>query len=369
MIFNKINVGIIGCGNISNIYMENITHLFKNINLYAICDLDEEKTKEAADKFKIKHVLTYDEMINCKDVQIILNLTTPKNHYKICKDALMAGKHVYVEKPLSLKFEEGCELVALAKDKNLLLGVAPDTFLGAGIQTCIKAIQDGLIGEVISANAYMMCHGHENWHPDPEFYYQMGGGPMYDMGPYYLTALVAMIGPVSEVVGMNQISFKERMITSERKYGNVIKVEVPTHVAGILKFKNGAIGNIITSFDTWGSTLPRIEIHGTRGSMVVPDPNCFGGEVLLKQYFSSEFEKLPLTSIYDMNSRGAGLSDMADCIREGRKDNRVNGDLACHVLNIMHAIHESQEKKEFITLKTTCEKPRMLDMNLVKGMI
>lgn len=352
---DKINVGIIGCGNISSIYIKNITELFMNVNLYAICDIDELKTKEAAEKFKVEQVLSYDEMMSCNEVQIILNLTTPKSHFKICKDALLAGKHVYVEKPISLNLEEGKELVALAKSRNLLIGGAPDTFLGAGIQTCIKAIQDGLIGEVISANAYMMCHGHESWHPDPEFYYQAGGGPMFDMGPYYLTALVAMIGPVVEVVGMNRISFKQRTITSEKKFGNVINVEVPTHVTGILKFENGAIGNIITSFDTWGSVLPRIEVHGTRGSLVVPDPNCFDGEVLLKQYFSSEFEKLPLTSIYSMNSRGAGLSDMADCILQGRKDNRVNGELACHVLNIMDAIHVSQEKKEFITLETTCE--------------
>ena len=366
---NKANVGIIGCGNISSIYMENINNLFVNVNLYAICDLMEERTKEAAEKFNVKHILSYDEMINSKEVQIILNLTTPKNHYKICKDALLAGKHVYVEKPLSLNLEEGKELVALAKSKNLLLGGAPDTFLGAGIQTCIKAIEDGLIGEVISANAYMMCHGHESWHPDPEFYYQSGGGPMFDMGPYYLTALVAMIGPVSEVVGMNQISFPERIITSKKKFGNAIQVEVPTHVTGLLKFKNGAIGNIITSFDTWGSMLPRIEVHGTRGSLIVPDPNCFDGEVLLKQYFSSQFEKLPLTSIYSMNSRGAGISDMANCILQGKKDNRANGELACHVLNIMVAIHESQEKKEFIPLETTCEKPRLLDSDLLKGRI
>lgn len=366
---DKINVGIIGCGNISAIYMENITNLFTNVNLYAICDLDAEKTKEAAEKHKVEHILSYEEMLQCKEVQIILNLTTPKSHYKICKDSLLAGKHVYVEKPLALNLEEGKELTALAKSRNLLLGGAPDTFLGAGIQTCIKAIEDGLIGEIISANAYMLCHGHESWHPDPEFYYQVGGGPMFDMGPYYLTALVAMIGPVSEVVGMNRISFPERTITSNKKFGKIIPVEVPTHVTGLLRFKNGAIGNIITSFDTWGTMLPRIEVHGTRGSLIVPDPNCFDGEVLLKQYFSKDFEKLPLTSIYSMNSRGAGVSDMATCILEGRKDNRANGDLACHVLNIMHAIHESQEKKEFISIDTTCEKPRILDSDLVKGRI
>ncbi|WP_029502074.1 Gfo/Idh/MocA family protein [Lachnoclostridium phytofermentans] len=365
----KVNVGIIGCGNISNIYMQNITKLFINLNLYAVCDLDEEKAKVAAEKFQIEHVLTYEEMIHSSEITMILNLTTPKSHYSICKDALLAGKHVYVEKPLSLKLEEGKELVVLAREKKLLLGCAPDTFLGAGIQTCIKAINDGYIGEVIGATAFMMCHGHESWHPDPEFYYQTGGGPMFDMGPYYLTALVSMIGPVKEVVGMNSITFPTRTITSEKKFGEVVPVEVPTHVTGLLRFENGAIGNIITSFDVWGSTLPRIEVYGTRGSLIVPDPNCFDGEVLMKQYFSKSFEAFPLSSIYNMNSRGAGLSDMANCVLNQTDHNRASGELACHVLEIMHALHTSQKTKAFVELTTHCNPPKPLEMNLIQGSI
>lgn len=363
----KINVGIIGCGNISSIYLENLTQLFNNVNVYAICDLDQEKTKLASEKYGIDNIFTYEEMMNCKEIQIILNLTTPKSHFEICSDALEAGKNVYVEKPLSLKLEDGKKLVALAEEKGLLLGCAPDTFLGAGIQTCVKAINDGLIGEVIGATAFMMCHGHESWHPDPEFYYENGGGPMFDMGPYYLTALVSMIGSVKEAAGLNSISFPQRTITSEKKYGKIIDVEVPTHVAGLMRFGNGAIGSIITSFDVWGSTLPRIEVYGKRGSLIVPDPNCFGGEVLIKQYFSGEFEKLPLTSLYNENSRGIGVSDMADCILKGRNSNRASGKLACHVLEIMHAFHQSQDKKEFIELSTTCDKPAPLDLDLLKG--
>lgn len=365
----KMNVGIIGCGNISDIYMENITNLFQNLNLYAICDLDEEKTKVAVEKYNISNVFSYEEMLACEDIQIILNLTTPKSHYKICKDILNAGKHAYVEKPLSLELEEGKELVQLAKIKSLLLGCAPDTFLGAGLQTAIKAINDGLIGEVIGATAFMMCHGHESWHPDPEFYYEVGAGPMFDMGPYYLTALVSMIGPVTEVVGMNQITFPERTITSEKKMGKTISVEVPTHVNGLLKFANGAIGNIITSFDVWGTTLPRIEVYGTRGSLVVPDPNCFDGDVLIKQYFANDFEKIPLTSLYSMNSRGAGVSDMANCVINKTGDNRASGTLACHILDIMHALHISQDKKEFVSLTTTCKRPKSLDSYLIKGTV
>lgn len=366
---DKLNVGIIGCGNISGIYMENITNLFHNLNLYAICDLDVEKTKTAAEKYHINLILGYEEMLACEEIQIILNLTTPQSHYKICKDILNAGKHAYVEKPLSLHTEEGKELVELAKSKKLLLGCAPDTFLGAGIQTAIKAINDGLVGEVIGATAFMMCHGHESWHPDPEFYYQAGGGPMFDMGPYYLTALVSMIGPVSEVVGMNQITFPERIITSEQKFGEKVPVEVPTHVNGLLKFANGAIGNIITSFDVWGSTLPRIEIYGTRGSLVVPDPNCFDGKVLIKQYFDKDFQELPLTSIYSMNSRGVGLSDLANCVITESTENRASGALACHILEIMHALHVSQEEKTFIPITTTCTRPKQMESYLVKGAI
>lgn len=363
----QLNVGIIGCGNISGIYMENITTLFTNLNLYAICDLDEEKTKAAAEKYAIPHIFSYEEMLHSPDISLILNLTTPKSHYRICKEILLAGKHAYVEKPLSLNFSEGSELVALAKEKNLLLGCAPDTFLGAGIQTCIKAIRDGYIGEVIGATAFMMCHGHESWHPDPEFYYQTGGGPLFDMGPYYLTALVSMIGPVAEVGGMNRITFPERTITSEKKYGTKIEVEVPTHVAGLLRFQNGAIGTLITSFDVWGSTLPRIELYGTRGSLVVPDPNCFDGEVMLKQYFSQDFSPIPLSSLYSMNSRGAGLSDLADCVLCGEGTPRANGALACHVLEIMHVLHESQEKHSFLPLTTTCESPAPLPLTMIKG--
>ncbi len=369
IIMSKINVGVIGCGNISGIYFENFTKLFHNINLYAICDLDEEKTKAASEKYGVTNIFTYEEMMNCDEIQIIVNLTTPQSHYSICKDALLSGKHVYVEKPLSLELEQGIELVALAKEKDLLIGCAPDPFLGAGIQTCIKAIHDGLIGDVIGATAFMMCHGHESWHPDPEFYYKLGGGPMFDMGPYYLTALVSMIGPVKEVVGMNAITFPQRTITSEKKFGQTVDVEVPTHVAGLMEFENGAIGNIITSFDVWGSTLPRIEVYGTRGSLIVPDPNTFGGEVLMKQYFSTEFEKLPLMSLYHENSRGIGVSDMARCILTKQKNNRASGELSCHVLEIMHAFHESKKSKAYVQLSTTCEKPLPLPMNLVKGSV
>ena len=364
----KVKIGIIGCGNISDIYLKNLTTTFVNTQVWAVCDLDYEKALAAKEKYDIPNIYKLDELLNDADIKIIVNLTTPKGHYDICKMALNAGKHVYVEKPLSLEIEQGLELVMLATDNKLLLGCAPDTFLGAGLQTCRKAIDDGLIGDVIGASAFLVCHGHESWHPDPEFYYDIGGGPMFDMGPYYLTALVSLIGPAKTVSGMNSITFKQRTITRKKKFGNVIDVKVPTHVTGNVEFKNGAIATVITSFDVWGSTLPRIEIYGSTGTLIIPDPNTFGGPVKIKTYFHDEFNQMPLTHIYSENSRGLGISDMADAILNN-STNRASGELACHILEIMHAFHESAEKRAFIDLKTTCSRPEPLRTGLVNGYI
>lgn len=353
----KVNVAIVGCGNISGIYLKNLTTKYHNVHVYAISDLIEANAKAKSEEYGIERIMTFEEIIADPNVEIVLNLTTPPIHYSLCKKALEAGKNVYVEKPLSLNYQQGKELVELAEEKGLLLGCAPDTFLGAGLQTCRKIIDEGLLGDIIGATAYMLCHGHESWHPGPEFYYKVGGGPMFDMGPYYLTALVNMIGSVDSVSGMTAISMPKRTITSQPKYGQIIDVEVPTHVNGLLRFSNGAIGNIITSFDVWGSSVPRIEVHGTRGSMIVPDPNCFDGEVLVKQYFDKEFKNYPLVTPDSENSRGIGLSDMADCLLSGRKDHRANGKMALHVLEIMEKIHTSSDEHREIKLESTCERP------------
>jgi len=353
----KLNVAIIGCGNISGIYLKNLTQTFDNVQVYAVADLIAANAQKQAEAYGVERIMTLEEILADPQVDLVLNLTTPPSHYAINKQILQAGKHAYCEKPLALTYAQGKELVALAEEKGLLLGCAPDTFLGGGIQTCRQIVEAGLIGEVIGANAYMMCHGHETWHPNPAFYYQVGGGPMLDMGPYYLTALVNLVGSVKSVSGMTSTSFPTRRVTSQPNYGQIIDVEVPTHVNGLLRFANGAIGNIITTFDVWGSTLPRIEIHGTRGSILVPDPNTFGGEVKLKQSFDSEFRTYPITHTRTENSRGLGVHDMADCILNGRTDLRASGKLALHVLEIMEAIHVSSDKKAEVTLETSCEKP------------
>ena len=359
---SKVNVAVVGCGNISGIYLENLTRTFDNVNVYAIADLIPANTKAKSEQYGIERIMTLEEILADENVQIVLNLTTPPLHYSISKQALLAGKHVHSEKPLSISYAQGKELVEIAEEKGLFLGCAPDTFLGGGIQTCRKIIDDGLIGEVIGANAFMMCHGHESWHPNPAFYYQVGGGPMFDMGPYYLTALVSLIGSVDSVAGMTHTSFPTRRVTSQPNYGQIVEVEVPTHVNGLLRFHNGAVGNIITSFDVWGSNLPWIEIHGTRGSIQVPDPNGFGGQVMLRQYFDNDFKPYPTTFGYTENSRGLGVWDMADCILTGRKDLRASGKLALHVLEIMEMIHVSSDNKAQVDLQTKVERPTPMPM-------
>jgi predicted dehydrogenase len=218
----------------------------------------------------------------------------------------------------------------------------------------------------VAATAFMLCHGHESWHPDPAFYYKEGGGPMFDMGPYYLTALVSLMGPAKRVTGSARVTFPTRTITSEPFYGQEIKVEVPTHVAGILDFASGAIATLITSFDVWSHNLPFIEIYGTAGSLSVPDPNTFGGPVKIRRPEMENWSEIPLTHGYAENSRSLGLADMAYALRTGRP-HRANGELCYHVLDIMHAIHEAANQDHHIKLSSTCTQPAPLPMGLTAG--
>lgn len=345
-----IGVGVIGCGNISDIYLKNITKMFKNVELICIADLDTGKAAAQAEKYETKAVTT-EALLADEAVEIVLNITTPKSHRKVCEMALNAGKHVYVEKPLSLTVEDGQFLVDLAKEKGLYIGGAPDTFLGAGIQTCRKLIEDGWIGDIVGANAFLLCHGHESWHPSPEFYYEVGGGPMYDMGPYYITALVALLGEIETVAGMTKKGFETRTITSEPKFGKVIEVEVPTHLTSLLRFRNGAIGQLTTSFDVWKAEVPKIEIYGTKGSISVPDPNTFGGPVKLMTEFDKEYREVPMAFGYGENSRGLGISQMADAIiNDDPSLFEANGDMTFHVLKVMDAVHVSSDSKQFVEI-------------------
>jgi predicted dehydrogenase len=363
----KVKVGIIGCGNISGIYLKNCSQTFEIIDLVACADLIPERAQAKAEEYNIK-AMSVEELLADPEIEIVLNLTIPKAHAEVCTAALEAGKNVHVEKPLAITREDGQKLLELAKAKGLRIGAAPDTFLGGGIQTCRKLIADGWIGEPVAATAFMTCHGHESWHPDPEFYYKVGGGPMFDMGPYYLTALIALMGPVKRVTGSTRITFPERTITSAPKYGTKITVDVPTHVAGVMDFANGAIGTIITSFDVWSAQLPRIEIYGTEGTLSVPDPNTFGGPVYVRRAGADGWSEIPLTHGYAENSRGIGVADMAYAIRSGRP-HRANGEMAYHVLDIMHGFHDASDSGRHYELASTCQQPAPLPLHLPKGFL
>jgi Predicted dehydrogenases and related proteins len=354
----QINVGVIGCGIISSIYLE-AQHKFDILNYVACADIDLERAHAQAQRYHVPQACTVTELLANPAIECVLNLTIPKVHAEISAAALNAGKAVYSEKPLGIRRAEGQQLLATAAKNNVRIGCAPDTFLGGGLQTCIKIINDGIIGEPVAATAFMLGHGPEHWHADPGFYYQPGAGPLFDMGPYYLTALVAMLGPVRRVSGSARITFPERTITSQPKYGQTIKVNTPTHVAGTMDFASGAIGTIIMSFDVWSHHLPAIEIYGTRGSLRVPDPNSFGGPVMVQSIDLPEWHEVPLTHGYSENSRGIGLADMANALRTGHQ-HRANGDLAYHVLDIMEAFYDSAHEGKHVEMVSTCERPAPL---------
>jgi predicted dehydrogenase len=364
MTIKKAKVGIVGCGNISSIYFKNGKWL-EAIDIVACADLIPERAQARAAEFDVPRACTVKELLADPEIDIVLNLTIPIAHAEVALAALEAGKSVYNEKPLAIKREDACKMLEIAKAKGLRVGGAPDTFMGAGLQTCRKLIEDGAIGTPIAATAFMMCHGHESWHPDPEFYYKVGGGPMFDMGPYYLTALVSLIGPVKRVTGSARITFPERTITSQPKNGTKITVDVPTHVAGVLDFENGAIGTIITSFDVWSHRMPNIEIYGTEGSLGVPDPNGFGGPVLLRRAGEKDWSEAPLSHIYSENSRGLGVADMACALSSGREA-RASGELTYHVLDIMHAVHDASREGKHIEL-TSGYRPAPLPVGLEYG--
>ncbi len=363
----KVRVGIVGCGNISAIYMKNLTTVFRNVEVIACCDIIPERAKQRSEEYGIPRVYTPEEFYKDPDIELVVNLTPPKVHTEVELLALNAGKHVYTEKPFGVKREDAEVVMKLAKEKNLLAGGAPETFLGGGLQTCRKFIDDGWIGRPVSAAAFMMGHGPESWHPDPEFFYEFGGGPMFDMGPYYITALVTMLGPIKKVAGATSISFPERTITNKTKYGKKIPVEIPTYISGSLTFASGAIGTLITSFDTWASTLPRIEIHGELGTLICPDPNTFGGPIRYFKAGSDGWKEIPPIYPNLENSRGIGVSDMARVIAAGEGRPRVHCDLPFHVLDVMQSLHESSDSDKILTLTSTCERPEPFPMGLLNG--
>lgn len=362
----KTKIGIVGCGNISGAYCK-AGKTFRNLDLAACADLDPARAKAKAEEFQIPKACSVQDLLADPEIEIVVNLTIPKAHAEVALAAIQAGKHVYGEKPLAVNRKDGQKILAAARAKKLRVGSAPDTFFGGGIQTCRKLIDDGWIGKPVAASAFMTCAGHESWHPDPEFYYDIGGGPMLDMGPYYLTALVNLLGPIRRVSGSARTTHSERMITSQPHCGKIMKVQALTHYATVLDFAQGAIATMIMSFDCKAAQLPRIEIYGTEGTLSVPDPNTFGGPVRIGGK-GKEWLEVPLTHGYTENSRSIGVADMALAIQSGRP-HRASGELAFHVLDAMEAAAESSANGAAITLASTCDRPAALPLGLLPGML
>lgn len=339
---NKVGVGIIGCGNISGIYIENIQKS-PQLALVGVSDIDPDRARSVAERAGTR-AFSVAELLAKPEVGIVVNLTVPKAHFEVASAVIEAGKSVYNEKPLANTRADGKALLDHAKAQGVLVGCAPDTFLGRGIQTARRVITSGQLGQVVGASAFMMCHGHESWHPSPEFYYEVGGGPLFDMGPYYLTALVELLGPVRRVQGSARTSFAQRIITSEPKKGKVIEVGTSTHIAGVLDFASGAICQLTMSFDVWQHDMPHIEVYGSEGTMRVPDPNGFGGQVLLTKH-GGEFEVVHDDGTEpEHNARGLGVEFMASGAH------RATGALAYHVLDVMQAVLESSDQGTSIVI-------------------
>jgi len=355
----KTPIGIIGCGNISSVYLA-APRLFDILQVVACADIDIDRARSQAERYGVPKVCTVEELLADPEVEIVVNLTIPTAHAEVALKAIAAGKAVYGEKPLATRRADGKAILDAAHARQVRVGNAPDTFLGGGFQTCIKLINDGLIGTPIAATAFKLNHGMEHWHPDPYFFYQPGAGPMFDVGPYYISALIAMMGPIRRVTASTQTSFPERTVTSEPRYGTKIPVNTPTHIAGIMEFANGAVGTIITSFDAWHQRLPFIEIYGTEGTLSTPDPNRFDGPVYIRQANDEAWREVPLTHGYITNARGLGIADMAYAMRSGRLE-RANGEMAYHVLDVIESFMQSAAEGRHVTLSSTCIRPEPLN--------
>jgi predicted dehydrogenase len=351
-------VGIVGCGVIAKVYADKLNAL-PYIDLVACADLDSERATAFASEHEIARALSVDALLGDPDVDVVVNLTIPQAHVGVSHAALDAGKSVYCEKPLALTVKEGRGLVAAARSKGLRIGCAPDTFLGAGLQTCRGLIDSGAIGEPLGANAFMLSPGPEAWHPRPQIFYEYGAGPMFDMGPYYFTTLVMLLGPARRITSSARISRAERTIGSEPLKGQSIKVQVPTHVASVVDFASGPVATLVTSFDVQASRNRWIEIYGTEGTLAVPDPNTFGGPVQIKKHFRDEWHDVPLTHGNAQQSRGIGLADMVRGAQR-RRPHRASGELALHVLDLMESSIHASEIGAHVNLDTTCAQPEPL---------
>jgi predicted dehydrogenase len=362
-----VKVGVIGCGNISDQYLSNAPK-FPILQVTALADLDIAKAEAQAKKYGIPRVLSVDALLVDPDIELVINLTIPQAHVPVGRQAIAHGKHTYAEKPLGLDRAEARQMLDEAAAKNLRVGCAPDTFMGAGIQTARKVIDDGLIGVPVAATAFMMGRGHESWHPSPEFYYAPGGGPMFDMGPYYLTALLNLLGPIKRLTGSASIAVPERTITSQPKHGQKITVETPDHIAGTLEFAQGTVATIITSFAVhqaqYNGEFP-ITIYGTEGTLKVPDPNNFDGTVQLWRANGGEWEDVPPAFVMGYG-RMVGVADMAYAVRSGRP-HRASAEQAYTVLDAMQGFLDTARTGQSYTLSAPYARPAPMPADLPFG--
>ncbi|WP_087066346.1 Gfo/Idh/MocA family protein [Intestinibacillus massiliensis] len=383
----KVRVGVIGIGDISDVYLNNLKK-YDVVEVVACASRGLEKAQRKAAQHGIpKAYASGAELIADPDIDLVLNLTTPQAHFEYNLAALQAGKHVYTEKPLATTYAEGRQLVELAREKGLYIGCAPDTFLGGRLQNIREMLDSGKIGRVTGGGAYFVSHGHEFHHPAPAFFYQPGAGPLYDMGPYYMTALLSLLGPVSSVCAMATKAGDTRVVPSGPCEGQVLPVDVDTHIVATLGFACGAVVSLTCSFDVWDSELPRLELYGSEGTILVDEkdpisgPNLFGGDTLVraaKQYRwqdparSPQYVDVPWTVApnahpfnsvsHEENPRGIGLVDMVYAIRDGRTA-RASGDMALHSLEVMECILRSAHGKVFCTPETTFERPAPLPVD------
>ncbi len=370
----RLGIGFIGTGNISSAYLKAILGKdgmpgFPVLDVKALSDMRPEAASARAAEFGLKS-LTVDDMLADPTIDLVINLTIPRAHVDVGLKCLAAGKHVYSEKPLGITFAEGRKLLDAANAAGLRIGSAPDTFLGGSHQQARAVVDSGALGQLIGGTAYMQCPGHESWHPDPAFYYDLGGGPMLDMGPYYITDLVNLFGPVARVSAMSSRLRAERTISSEPKKGQTMPVHIDTHVTGSLDFANGAIVQIAMSFDVAAHKHVPLEIYGTEQSLIVPDPNFFGGDLEVRQRGrDAQWTPVVVEQPYaDGNYRSLGVADMALGILDNRP-HRANGDLALHVLEVMEAFEHAARDGRTVKIKTPVERPAPLSESLRNGLL
>ncbi len=362
-----LRVGIIGCGNISEAYLE-LAPMFNGYDIVAVADINMDNASARAAEFGVR-AETVDELLAATDVDLVINLTIPAAHVDVSRAILQAGKHVYSEKPFVLSLSEAQELGDIAKANNLRIGSAPDTFMGGSHQLARNLIDAGTIGKVTSGAAVVMSSGMEDWHPNPDFFFVKGGGPILDLGPYYICNLVQLLGPVAKVTSFTGMAQSERTIANGPRNGETVPVETPTTIHSVLSFESGAIITLLASWDVWDSNHPVMELYGSEGTMNLPDPNYFGGELTVTKRSSAPTTKtwahpFGVPNVQEdegmkANYRGAGLADMAVAISENRP-HRCNDEFATHVVEVMTAILEAGESGKIIKMTTTCSKPDVL---------